>query len=157
MSTISSAANLVRSQFYDTERPLLFATRLPWWSASRGFVSNSWYFSSPVTTRDNNRVICIKACSASGYAEQRWTYVIASYSRHVLLLLARVTEVDSRCPMNPPPIATGLYLSWHFFRPSQQFSSIVERKLTVTIRNCTALAWIGLCDVGLLRFHVVRI
>jgi len=42
--TAASVVNLVRSQVYYTEHPLyLFAARLPWYSASRGFVSDSWY------------------------------------------------------------------------------------------------------------------
>jgi len=39
-----SVVNLVQSQVYHTERPpYLFAARSPWCSASRGFVSDSWY------------------------------------------------------------------------------------------------------------------
>ena len=41
-STVASVVNLVRSQVYHSERPPLFAARLPWCSASRGFVSDSW-------------------------------------------------------------------------------------------------------------------
>jgi len=42
-SIVASVVNLVQSQVYDTERPPLFAACLPWYSASRGFVSDSWY------------------------------------------------------------------------------------------------------------------
>ena len=42
-STVASIINLVQSQVYHTERPPLFAARLPWCSASRGFVSDCWY------------------------------------------------------------------------------------------------------------------
>jgi len=45
-STVASIVNLFRSQIYYTERPPLFAARLPWRSALRGFVSNSWYWLS---------------------------------------------------------------------------------------------------------------
>jgi len=41
--TVASVLNLVRSHVYHTERPPLFAARMPWCSASRGFVSDSWY------------------------------------------------------------------------------------------------------------------
>jgi len=38
-----SVVNLARSQVYHTERPpYLFGACLPWCSASRGFVSDSW-------------------------------------------------------------------------------------------------------------------
>ena len=42
-STVASVVNLIRSQVYHTERPPLFAARLPWCSASRGFISDSRY------------------------------------------------------------------------------------------------------------------
>jgi len=43
-ATVASVINLVRSQAYadHTERPPLCAARLPWCSASRGIVSDSW-------------------------------------------------------------------------------------------------------------------
>jgi len=47
-----SAVKLVQSQVYHTERPsYLFAARMPWCSASRGFVSNSWLWFCKQRTR----------------------------------------------------------------------------------------------------------
>jgi len=41
--SMRSVVNLARSQVYHTERPpYLFGACLPWCSASRGFVSDSW-------------------------------------------------------------------------------------------------------------------
>jgi len=42
-STVASFINLVQSQVYHTERPPLFAARLPWCSESCEFISDSWY------------------------------------------------------------------------------------------------------------------
>jgi len=42
-STVESVVNLVRSHIYHARRPPLFTERLTWCSASRGFVSDSWY------------------------------------------------------------------------------------------------------------------
>jgi len=43
MSTVASVVSLVVSQVYHTGRPPLFAARLPWCSALRRFISDSWY------------------------------------------------------------------------------------------------------------------
>jgi len=48
---IASVVNLVPSEVYHTERcerPPLFAARLPWRNASRGFVNDSWYLLIPL-------------------------------------------------------------------------------------------------------------
>jgi len=45
MSIVASVVNFVWSQVYHTERSPWFAARLPWCSASRGFVNKSWYLS----------------------------------------------------------------------------------------------------------------
>ena len=44
-SSVASVVNFVQSHVYHAEHPRLFAARLPWFSASRGFVSDSWYLS----------------------------------------------------------------------------------------------------------------
>jgi len=47
-----SVVNLVRSQVYHAKRPpYLFAARSPWCSASRGFVSDSWFLFLVVTAQ----------------------------------------------------------------------------------------------------------
>jgi len=41
-SIVAGVVNLVQSQVCHSERPPLFAAHLPWYSASRKFVSNGW-------------------------------------------------------------------------------------------------------------------
>jgi len=61
MSTVASVVNLVRSQVYHSERPPLFAAGLLWCSASRGFVSDSTWYTITCITKEKR-----------AYSDKRW-------------------------------------------------------------------------------------
>ena len=107
-SIVASVVNLVRSQVYYTERPPLFAARLPCCSASRGFVSDSRYCQCFA------RLLAKQHTSFKDVVErQRCILWVSCFASQYRLQKHQLDEVGNKASFYGRPVEQGRPLYFH--------------------------------------------